>query len=851
LVESYVSQAQADLPAALKWARQAVELAPGFGLGWIRVAELEFSFGRTRAALRALEQGRNLAPRHAPAMVLEGYLYSASNQRRLARASFDQALTFDGSLANAWLGRGLCRIHEGAVEEGLQDLQTAALVEPRRAVLRSYLGKGYEAAGREALGERELKLAKELDPRDPTPWLYSALLRREHHQVNAAVRDLEHSLALNDNRELYRSRLLLDADRAVRSSSLADLYQAAGMPEVRLGETARALSYDYANYSAHLFVSESYQALREPTRSNLRYETVWFNEMLLANLLAPVGGTPLALNISQQEYTRLFERERVGLSSATEYRSDGQLGEIASQFGTIGNTSWALDLDYAHHDGVRVNNELDRIEWYSTVKQQFGAHDSALLLVKYQDFSSGDVFQYYSPTNARPDYHFDEEQKPIIAGGYHHEWFPGAHTLVLGSWLQSDVRVTDVDAGQLVRVHDASGQHIFNDLVGMDVRQEVGLRVYGAEGQQIFENEQHVLLLGMRGQAGEIDTDSLLSNPRNFSADFPSPPAAAHLEEELRRFSVYGYETLKLPSGLRLTGGLTYEHLEYPENFRHPPVASGTERRERLLPKAALVWELGAQLSLRSAFVQSLGGASLDESYRLEPTQLAGFVQDYRTLIPESLVSSVAAPEHSVAGAAFDMKFKTGTYVTLGGQWAQAEVHRTIGAFDYFLGAATPPRINATSLRQQLDFQEDSVFLSVNQLLAEEWAFGARYGFRRSNLEIVTPGLASLTSGSRTGARAEMQEAGGSIFYNHPSGLFAQQIMRWIWQNNLGPSSSLSDEYLPQLDLLAGYRLPRQRGDLTVGVLNLTDEDYHLNPVNAYVEYPRERVFYARVRFSF
>jgi hypothetical protein len=176
----------------------------------------------------------------------------------------------------------------------------------------------------------------------------------------------------------------------------------------------------------------------------------------------------------------------VGLSSATEYRSDGQLGEIASQFGTIGNTSWALDLDYAHHDGVRVNNELDRIEWYSTVKQQFGAHDSALLLVKYQDFSSGDVFQYYSPTNARPDYHFDEEQKPIIAGGYHHEWFPGAHTLVLGSWLQSDVRVTDVDAGQLVRVHDASGQHIFNDLVGMDVRQEVGLRVYGAEGATDF-----------------------------------------------------------------------------------------------------------------------------------------------------------------------------------------------------------------------------------------------------------------------------------------------------------------------------------------------------------------------------
>jgi len=51
---------------------------------------------------------------------------------------------------------------------------------------------------------------------------------------------------------------------------------------------------------------------------------------------------------------------------------------------------------------------------------------------------------------------------------------------------------------------------------------------------------------------------------------------------------------------------------------------------------------------LRGIFSRSLGGVSLDESYRLEPTQLAGFPQAFRTVISESLVGSVAAPEYEV-----------------------------------------------------------------------------------------------------------------------------------------------------------------------------------------------------------
>ena len=207
----------------------------------------------------------------------------------------------------------------------------------------------------------------------------------------------------------------MDQDRAVRSANLASIYRDAGMTEVSVREAARAVNDDYGNYSAHLFLADSYNALRDPTRFNLRYETAWFNELLLANLLSPVGGTPLSQNISQQEYARLFEVNRVGLASDSQFRTDGQFHELASQFGRVGNTSWSLDLDYQRNEGVRPNNELDRLETYLTAKYQLTAADSFFLLAKYQDYSSGDNFQYYDPNATRADLEiFGITNAPVI-----------------------------------------------------------------------------------------------------------------------------------------------------------------------------------------------------------------------------------------------------------------------------------------------------------------------------------------------------------------------------------------------------------------------------------------------------
>src|SRR6185503_4463045 len=115
---SYYSQGRFELIKALQDARAAVARSPRFGFGWERVAELEFSFGRVSRASEALARSLELAPRNAQAYALNGFILSSQNRVGDALAEFDAAIAIDGSLGNAWLGRGLCLVRRSHAERG-------------------------------------------------------------------------------------------------------------------------------------------------------------------------------------------------------------------------------------------------------------------------------------------------------------------------------------------------------------------------------------------------------------------------------------------------------------------------------------------------------------------------------------------------------------------------------------------------------------------------------------------------------------------------------------------------------------------------------------------------------------
>ena len=94
-----------------------------------------------------------------------------------------------------------------------------------------------------------------------------------------------------------------------------------------------------------------------------------------------------------------------------------------------------------------------------------------------------------------------------------------------------------------------------------------------------------------------------------------------------KRISFYGYHQWQIFEPLQLIGGVTYDRITYPENFRSAPISGNETTADQVSPKAGLIWTPLDKTTVRFAYTRSLAGASLDQSYQMEPSQVAGFVQ--------------------------------------------------------------------------------------------------------------------------------------------------------------------------------------------------------------------------------
>ncbi|MBI3881027.1 MAG: FecR domain-containing protein [Verrucomicrobia bacterium] len=852
LAESYHSQSHGDLERALDDAAAAATMSPNFSFAWVRIAELQFGFGKVPPALRALERATALAPRNAQAVALKGFLLAAQNHIGAAQAQFELAIQMDGALGNAWLGRGLTRIKQGKSAEGLRDLQVAATLEPTRAVLRSYLGKAFSNGGDPKHAAKELALAQKLDPGDPTAWLYSALLAQQGNQVNDAVRDLEKSKALNENRGVYRSKLLLDQDRAVRSANLAAIYRDAGMTDWSVREATRAVGSDYANFSAHQFLANSYDALRDPRQINLRYETPWFSELLLANLLAPVGAGNLSAYVSQQEYSKLFERDRLGVSSSTDYRSTGEWLQRASQYGTFGNFSYALDLEYRGERGTRLNNDLQQTTWTVTAKEQITPTDTLFLQVLGYDTETGDVAQYYNNYGTVAGtpapglgFRFAERQTPNVFAGWHHEWTPGAHTLFLGGHLDDTLTFTD-PAAQIFFQRQAANVVSAFTTQPFQIGYKREFDAWSGELQHIQQFANHTLVLGGRYQHGTVK----VTNEVDRAGNVPPLISSQQLKGSLERDTLYAYDHWHVWEPLTLIGGVTYDRVVYPQNLDTSPVSAGQRDRDQVSPKAGFIWNTCSNAFLRGAYTRSLGGVFYDQSVRLEPVQIAGFNQAFRSLIPESVVGLVPGTRFETFSLGFDQSFPTHTYFSIEGEWLNSIGDRVVGTTAN-VGFLPIPRA-AGSAGQRLDFRERSVLVTLNQLVERDFSFGARYRVSDAKLDAIFPDIAvANASGANQHVNALMHQVTLFAGYTHPCGFFAQTDAVWTRQSNLGYGTPLPGDDFWQFNVWAGYRFLHRAAEVRVGVLNLMDRDYSLNPLNLHAEQPRARTFAASFRFYF
>ncbi|MFL2923752.1 MAG: hypothetical protein ACJ0BN_15195 [Limisphaerales bacterium] len=236
-----------------------------------------------------------------------------------------------------------------------------------------------------------------------------------------------------------------------------------------------------------------------------------------------------------------------------------------------------------------------------------------------------------------------------------------------------------------------------------------------------------------------------------------------------------------------------------------------------------------------------------DQSIRLEPTQMAGFVNAYRSVLPESAAGILPGAEQDVAGMAWDQQLgpkdlpdpiRTMAPIPMEpGHW---------GTFDFYRLPADP-----ADTPQSLDYEEKSLMISINRLI-DPWLFvGNNYRLSHATLDTALtqiPNQVLPTAESRSYAILHQIELFAGI--QHPSGFFARVEGSYNMQSHKG-TQQLRNESLWQSNLWAGYRFWQRRGELSAGILNVEDRDYQLHPVHYYDELPRERTFTARFRLSF
>jgi tetratricopeptide (TPR) repeat protein len=586
VAQSYARQAAFDLAGARESLEAAVTAQPESALARARLAELWLAFGERDKALQAARDAARLGPNLAQTQTVLGFAALARIDTTEAIRAFTRAMELDQADPLPRLGLGLATIREGRLEAGRRELEIAVSLDPARSLLRSYLAKAYYEEKRNRLAADQFGIAEMLDPRDPTPRFYDAIRKQSVNRPVEALRDLQQSIELNDNRAIYRSRLLLDEDRAARAASLARIYDDLGFQQRALLEGWRSLEVDPTNYSAHRFLADSYSALP-------RHEIARVSELLQSQLLQPLTITPvqpqLALskpfflvgtgpaNPSLNEFNPLFERNRFSVWVSGLAGSNATYGDEVVLTGLWDRFAISVGQFHFETDGFRPNNDLKQ-DIYN-VFAQFSLSPDTSVQAEYrsQHRESGDLPLRFDPDNFS-DTLRQTDRTDSIRLGLRHALTSTSTLLATGAYAHADV-TSDVFPGLTLSTEEDG---------------------YSGELQYLLRGDWISLVLG--GGHFHVDrVDRLTDEP--------------DLESTVRQSNVYIYSLLRAWKPLGVTLGVSADLF-----------AGGVVDRDQVNPKVGLLWNPFPGTTIRAAAFRVLKRTLITDQ-TIEPTQVAGFNQ--------------------------------------------------------------------------------------------------------------------------------------------------------------------------------------------------------------------------------
>lgn len=801
LARSYVQQADFDLPGAVASLEAARAAEPANSLVLARLAELRFGSGDLPAARRLAGDAARLDPASAPALTVQGFAELAAGRADAARTAFTAALVADSSAPAPRLGRALAAIRGGDLAGGREELETAVVLDPGNALVRSYMGKAYHDERRDREAGVQLAIAKELDAADPTPWFYDGVRKQSVNRPVEALADLTAAAARNDNRAVYRSRLLLDADLAARSAAVGRAYRDLGFDELALRQGWASVQLAPGDYSGHRLLADSYAALP-------RHELARVNELQQAQLLQPLNMTPVQAQLGEtnlfildsagpsaigfNEFNPLFGRDGLAFQASGAAGGNGTAGYDATLGGINGRLSFSAGGYGFRTDGFRANNDVDVTVGNALVQFEATPGTTLLAEVRATDRDQGDLALRFDPERFNPLQRQAETTRSARVG-LRHDLAPGSQLLALGSWQTADNDTT----------------------VGPTFSLDAEVDGYAGELQHLWSGARWRLVSGARYAERRLREQTLLLLPPPF------PSSAASTRSDSESASGYAYATVEALPGLAVTAGLALDHLD-----------DAIRDTTRLNPKLGVAWQPAAGTTVRAAWfrtLQSPFASRQDVQPRLEPTPVAGFNQ---------LFFGSAGEEASRLGLGIDQRLGERWWVGVEASGRELEIPYT---------AFLPPDFTASELTA--DARERSArgyaYWTPTERLAASVA--VEYDLRRNDPAFAPEGAIT----------AELGRVPLRLHWFHPNGLglgatatFVDQRVQLSPAGPFDPVTRATSDFWV-FDASLAWRLPRRWGQLRLEGRNLTDRNAPFQDVDP--ENPRiapERLVLLRVTAS-
>jgi tetratricopeptide (TPR) repeat protein len=575
---SYAQQATFQLEAARATLREAVEVAPGDALAWARLSELELSFGELRAALGAADRAVALAPQLSRTQTVLGFADLARFDVGEAKTAFERAIALDSADPLPRLGLGLAMIRQSDLEQGRNEIEIAVALDPDNSLIRSYLGKAFFEEKRDGQAGEQYAIAKRLDPLDPTPWLYDAILKQTQGRPGEALEDVQRSIALNDNRAVFRSSLLLDEDLA---TSLASIYDDLGFLQPGIIEASRSLSFDPANTGAHRFLSDIYVGVR-------RREIARVSNLLQAQMLQDLNTNPVQPSLSEpnlnlvtqggpaeagfSEFAPLFERNEANLNLsgvAGNENTYGGEGVVSALYDRYSVSAGAFGY---RSDGWRDNNDnkqnVQDVYFQTAITPELNAQ--AEFRRRHSD--QGDLAFRFDPDDFLPNLRRNVDQSSY-RGGLRYSPFPSSD--FLASFAYGHLREELDFSFAKVRTKDRGPL---------------------TEAQHIYKKDWFNITSGF----GYGDVNRRIGDSN---------------KQQITEYGGYSYGNINVPAPVIWTVGVGYDRFEH-----------NAAEVDKINPKLGIEWNATDNLLLRGTVFRVVKPALINNQ-TLEPTEVAGFNQ--------------------------------------------------------------------------------------------------------------------------------------------------------------------------------------------------------------------------------